>query len=39
VETTAAHVRGVSEQIAEEIEKLDEHCRKLKERHDEPCAD
>jgi hypothetical protein len=35
VETTTAHTRSVSEQIAEEVEKLDAHCRKLKEQHGE----
>jgi len=33
VETTAAHVRGISEQITEEIDKLDDHARKLKKKH------
>ena len=39
VETAVAQARSVSAQIAEEIEKLDEHYRILKERHGEPCAD
>jgi hypothetical protein len=33
VETTGAQARGVSEQIVVEMEKLEAHCRKLKERH------
>jgi hypothetical protein len=33
VETTGAQARGVSEQIVAEMEKLEAHARKLKERH------
>jgi hypothetical protein len=39
VESTVAHARLASEQILAEIEKLDEHCRKLKEKHGESVSE
>jgi hypothetical protein len=35
VETTVAQARSISEQITEELERLDEHSRKLKKKHGE----
>jgi seryl-tRNA synthetase len=38
METAVAQARSVSAQLADEIEELDKHCRKLKERDGESCA-
>jgi excinuclease UvrABC helicase subunit UvrB len=39
VETTVAQTRSISEQITDELKRLDEHARKLKKKHDESSSE